>query len=68
MMSLCRVYFRKLRAEREAQRQSRIRLGQRLEALRPLTSTNSKQPSAEATPTLFSIVSVNSNAVISISA
>ncbi|XP_064651155.1 dynein axonemal assembly factor 8-like [Lineus longissimus] len=44
---------KKLRDQREAERQSRIRLGKRLEALRPTTSVSGKRPSAEATPTVF---------------
>ncbi|CAH1795909.1 unnamed protein product [Owenia fusiformis] len=45
----------KLRAERDHERQSRMRLSKRLEALRPSTSVRGKQPSGEATPTLFNV-------------
>ena len=41
----------------EAERQSRVRLGQRLEALRPQTSSQQRQAAAEATGTLFDVVS-----------
>ncbi len=50
--------YRKLREQRESERQSRIRLGQRLDALRPTTSTNGKSMAAEATPTIFDIVNI----------
>ena len=51
------MYFRKLREQKENERQSRIRLGKRLDALRPTTSVKGKQPAAEETSTVFDIVS-----------
>ena len=55
-MLLVIVYFRKLRQQKETERQSRIRLGKRLDALRPTTSVKGKQPAAEETATVFDIV------------
>ena len=51
------MYFRKLREQKENERQSRIRLGKRLDALRPTTSVKGKQPAAEETSTVFDVVS-----------
>lgn len=51
------LFTRKLREEREAERQSRIRLAKRLEVLRPTASVSGKQDCAETTPVLFDIVS-----------
>ena len=50
-----------MREKKEQERQSRIRLGKRLEALRPATSVAGKLPAAEATPTIFDIVRLRHN-------
>ncbi|ESO90664.1 hypothetical protein LOTGIDRAFT_233665 [Lottia gigantea] len=44
---------RKVREEKEKEREHRIRISQRLEAVRPAASINGLQPTAEATPTLY---------------
>ncbi|KAK3592482.1 hypothetical protein CHS0354_014980 [Potamilus streckersoni] len=46
---------RKLREERDQERQNRIRLGKRLEAMRPSASVSGHQSCAEATPVIFDI-------------
>lgn len=51
--------IRKQREEREAERQSRLRLAKRLEVLRPTASVSGKQDCAETTPVMFDIVSSN---------
>lgn len=48
---------RKQREEREAERQSRLRLAKRLEVLRPTASVSGKQDCAETTPVMFDLVS-----------
>ena len=52
------VFIRKQREEREAERQSRLRLAKRLEVLRPTASVSGKQDCAETTPVMFDIVSL----------
>lgn len=52
------ILIRKQREEREAERQSRLRLAKRLEVLRPTASVSGKQDCAETTPVMFDIVSL----------
>lgn len=54
-----KLSFRKLREQREAERQGRLRLGRQLEALRPKVSVKGRQSCAESTPTVFDVVSTN---------
>ncbi|XP_074653052.1 dynein axonemal assembly factor 8-like [Tubulanus polymorphus] len=44
---------RRLKEQKDHEQKSRIRLGKRLEALKPITSINGRQPMAEATPTMY---------------
>ncbi|KAL3885198.1 hypothetical protein ACJMK2_025289 [Sinanodonta woodiana] len=46
---------KKLREERDQDRQNKIRLGKRLEAMRPSASVSGRQSCAEATPVIFDI-------------
>ena len=49
--------YRKIREQKESERQARLRLSKRLEALRPSAAVSGKQDNAEATPVVFDIVS-----------
>ncbi|XP_046582634.1 dynein axonemal assembly factor 8-like [Haliotis rubra] len=46
---------RKLREQREKERESRVRMGKRIEAVRPTASVSGRYPSAENTPVIFDI-------------
>ncbi len=48
--------YRKQREKKENERQSRIRLNRRLDALRPETSSRGRHKMAENTPTVFDVV------------
>ncbi len=50
--------YRKQREKKENERQSRIRLNRRLDALRPETSSRGRHKMAENTPTVFDVVSL----------
>ncbi|XP_052805856.1 dynein axonemal assembly factor 8-like isoform X2 [Mya arenaria] len=47
--------IRKLREQHESERQAKLRLQKRLEALRPTASISGRQDPAEATPTVFDL-------------
>lgn len=57
-MHLIYYWFRKLREQRESERQAKIRLQKRLDALRPSASVSGRQDPAEATPTIFDLVRI----------
>jgi len=50
------MYFRKLREKHESERQAKLRLQKRLDALRPSASVSGRQKTAETTPTVFDLV------------
>jgi hypothetical protein len=50
---MCIFIYRKIREQKESERQARLRLSKRLEALRPSAAVSGKQDNAEATPAIF---------------